>query len=500
MTGSGCRGGWAALAGLAMLLAVSGGCRRAVPPHRNLVIVLVDTLRSDHLPSYGYERQTAPTLAALAAAGTQLQGYAVSSWTKPSVATLLTGLAPQRHQAQRRSDALPAAAPYLPEILAGRGWTTAAVFANPNSGPEVGFGRGFATVRNLETPGKVDGRLVTTAALELRPELRPPYFLWVHYVDPHDPYRPVRPWSDDGDGAAGGEAARRYIQPRGGQRQRLLRPHNLARLRDQYDGEIAEVDREIGRLLAGLRQRGLLRDTLVVVTSDHGEEFGDHGAFLHGRTLYQEVLEVPLIFWSGSARLLSRPAPGRGPHPAPRAEHGAAPAAAPGRAGSRPFHQLDFLPTMLAALGVPVPPGLDGEPRWAALQRGGPTAAEELHFHLDMDRRAGLAVIRPPHKAVWWNGRPPVLLFDLATDPRESSSLGEGQPEILENLLRTTFLYHNRLAAAALDREAITPDGDLARRLAALGYLGGAGGGGRDPRLLPPLLDAEALAVSVGRR
>ncbi|HEX2224774.1 MAG TPA: sulfatase-like hydrolase/transferase, partial [Thermoanaerobaculia bacterium] len=164
------------------------GCGGRAPRFDNLVVVMVDTLRSDHLPSYGYERDTAPYLTRLADEGIQLQGYAVTSWTKPSVASLLTGLHPQRHQAISRSDRLPPEAPYLPEILAGEGMRTAAYIGNLNAGRKWGFDRGFHSFDQANGARKMDGSRVTTRALDLARGLQPPYFLFVHYVDPHDPY------------------------------------------------------------------------------------------------------------------------------------------------------------------------------------------------------------------------------------------------------------------------------------------------------------------------
>ncbi|MCB1034650.1 MAG: sulfatase-like hydrolase/transferase, partial [Acidobacteria bacterium] len=182
---------------LALACLVGCGPREPATPHyENLVVVLVDTLRSDHLPSYGYERDTAPYLAELAAEGIQVQGYSASSWTKASVGTLLTGLYPQRHQAISRSDSLPAEVPYLPQVLAGHGFSTAAYVGNKNVGWAFGFERGYSEFYQYRPASKVDAPVVTDRSLSLADGLEPPFFLYAHYVDPHDPYKPAEDWPD----------------------------------------------------------------------------------------------------------------------------------------------------------------------------------------------------------------------------------------------------------------------------------------------------------------
>ncbi|HEX2642295.1 MAG TPA: sulfatase [Thermoanaerobaculia bacterium] len=431
-----------ALLGLAALaLLVLEGCRQA-PKFDNVVVVLVDTLRSDHLPSYGYERDTAPYLARLAAEGIQLQGYAVTSWTKPSVATLLTGLEPQRHQAISRSDKLPPEAPYLPEILAGQGVDTAAFVGNLNVGQKWGFDRGFRRFEQWNGLHKVDGPRVTERALQVAKGLQPPYFLFVHYVDPHDPYRPRQPWG--GARPAGG-----YVQP-----QRLEgrpeppTPGELQGLRDQYDGEIREVDREIERLVKELTARGLMERTLLVVTADHGEEFGEHGGLTHGHTLYEEVLRVPFLLWSRQGL----------PH----------------RKSSQTFYLLDFAPTMIEAMGKKVPPGLDGIPRWAETVAARPQGDRELFFHLDLEGNGALALISPHAKKLVHTSRPPFSrLTDLVKDPREQTPPQEPGRETEETmeLLQRLAIHHNHLADGALERRTTDLDPRLRRSLAALGYL-----------------------------
>ncbi len=195
--------------------------RREPPRFTNLVLIVIDTLRSDHLASYGYDRATAPFLDRLAREGIQLQGVAASSWTKPAVATLLTGLHPQRHRANTSADRLAPSLPFLPEILQRHGFSTVGYTANWFTGPSFGFDRGFDTFlevwppeplragmyRNPASPDKPHATWATDSALELARDLEPPFFLSVHYLDPHDPYTPAAAWGDES--ASAGD----FVQP-----------------------------------------------------------------------------------------------------------------------------------------------------------------------------------------------------------------------------------------------------------------------------------------------
>ncbi len=425
------------------------GGATAPPPHfRNLVVVMVDTLRADHLPSYGYERDTAPFLARLAVEGVQFDGYSASSWTRPSIATLLTGASPQRHQVIGRVDFLSSELPYLPAILSEHGYSTAAYVGNLNASRKWGFGRGFAHYRQTRpTSNKDDAARVNAAASELIEAVSPPFFLWLHYVDPHAPYEPELAW-----GEQEGTPLDRY-QPRRLTGAERSSPVILDRMRDQYDGEILELDRALEALFEMLDERALLDSTLVVVTSDHGEEFGEHGDLTHGRSLYQEVIHVPLLFW---------------------ARNGVQRSAHPGR-----FHQIDFLPTVLEALDVPGVDGLSGTSRWSSVHSAAePADQSDYFFHLDLDGRGMLGLLQDTHDVE----RKLVLeiepggetlhasQFDLDQDP------GERQPLPPDPALSARLIeQHNREGRLSGGRqeEILDPVRDKAVRaqLEALGYL-----------------------------
>ncbi len=444
-------------------------CTAEPPPtYGNLVVLLVDTLRADHLPTYGYARETAPTLARLAREGRALRGYAASSWTKPSVATLLTGQTPQTHQAIERADSLPPDVPYLPELLQQRGFATAAFMGNLNVGRKLGFGRGFDHYAQARGSRKIDARTVNRRSRALLDALEPPYFFYVHYVDPHDPYEPRVPWGASAAADAEPADPSTVVQPHRLLRKGLLpTPDERQGMIDRYDAEILEADRAIGDLLADLESRGLLDDTLVVLTSDHGEEFAEHGRLMHGRSLFEEVIEVPLIFWAKDA--------------------GAWPSGSSSEAMPR-MHQLDVAATALEALGL-ADHSLGGSPRWTqVLQRIAPS--EDLFFHLDLDGVGALAQIRGDLKLIHENRRPATQLFDLARDPDERAPLvGAAAASPGRELYRTLLRHHNAQADTAVAQQAAPVDAETLEALQALGYLE------RGPReeATPPALDGRSV-------
>jgi hypothetical protein len=357
------------------------------------------------------------------------------------VATILTGLYPPRHGAFGEHDRLSPALPYLPAILAAAGRHTGAVVGMANVGATFGFDRGYAEFAGFRA-AKPDARAIVERVTRMLPRLAPPFFLYVHLVDPHDPYAPEKPW-----GRAPGEG-RPYVQPQWFEvRGEMLGAAALARMRDQYDGEIAEMDAQIAVLLARLDAAGLLDDTLVAFTADHGEEFGEHGGLRHGRTLFEESLRVPFVLWARSGL--------------------------PARAGREPFHLVDFTPTVLDALGVPAPPGLDGRSRWRELVTGDLRPSGPLFFHLDLGEHAALAILDPPYKLIVGNPLRRSRLLRVGRDPAEPRRM-VGAPALRARLTDALFEWvvaesRQRPAPGAVD---VPPD--VISRLEKLGYLRGS--------------------------
>lgn len=263
----------------------------------NLVLVTVDGLRADLQPWEGGGKSLTPNLARLAARGlTFTQARSTAPWTRPSVASMFTGLSPFSHgvDSERVSASLPAGVPTIAATLRSHGYATDALSANPHLHPAYGLPAGFANAM-VEMQ---DGDELTRHLLRLLEE-RPfdPFFIFTFYMDTHAPWVD-RPQYRDADrieapvrdvrrlGAASGRQERGETEPT---------EEEVAKLRALYEENVRYVDAQIGALLAGLERMHLERETIVVVTADHGEAFGEHGDFFHGWNVYDELSHVPLI-------------------------------------------------------------------------------------------------------------------------------------------------------------------------------------------------------------
>ncbi len=408
------------------------------PP--NILFILVDTLRHDHLTPYGYTRHdTTPEIKRqLADPGLVVEdAYSQAPWTLPSVISFMTG----RHPGELvGSDLAAFGIPEDVEPLAARmtrlGYHTGGFVGNPTLHAGAGFGRGFRTY--YAPPADVQWLLrhaddVNRHAVPwLRAFQRRPFFLYVHYIDPHDPYENP----DMIEGRAffmpgyTGSVAGSWIHGIYNGRLKLPDPErDIPYIEALYDGEIRYVDRHIGALLGAL-DPDVLKNTLIVLTADHGEELHDHGGWKHGQTLYEEQIHVPLIFrWDGRIKAGTR------------------------LAGT--VRLLDLLPTLSAAVGGKADPGWDGVDLLPALTGRGelprrPAFAEGLSGG---PLRA--AAVLDGRKLILFNREEPFRpadslqeylwrvdldrlgraeLYDLAKDPGERRDLAETDPQGMDRL------------------------------------------------------------------
>jgi len=292
------------------LVAATEVDRRPAADGPSLLMIVVDTLRRDRLSLYGYERQTSPNLDSLAA-GAAVFDLAISSssWTMPATASLLTGLYPTEHGVND-GQSLDWRLETLAELLQERGFTTAAVIANPVVGKAEGFDQGFEHFVHL--PWARAGTVSSAVESLLDDVAGQRSFVYVHYIDPHDPYAAPEPWGSTWTGAASNTITEKPVFEKlvkgvnFGVSAPAVDPADLAFLRDRYDGEIRYLDHELASLLGRLAERGFLDEAILVITSDHGEGFLDHGRLKHGLDLYDESIRVPLI-----VRAPGRLAPGR---------------------------------------------------------------------------------------------------------------------------------------------------------------------------------------------
>jgi arylsulfatase A-like enzyme len=450
-----------------------------------ILLLVVDTLRADHLPAYGYEDGHTPNLDAFAREAVRFEhAYANASWTRPSFATILTGSYPSRHQTMAKSASLPEAIVTLPEALARAGYVTAGVVTNYNVAPFFRFDQGFDRYRYLEpafvlgaddtaakllfiqfarqqiekieelASGPRPGRAYRDAAevnraiaaeLDRMPEDRP-FFLFAGYMDPHDPYFPH---ADTPRGNVGGVAFSRAANQRP---DLALAP----RLRALYDGEITFWDRHFGELLEDLRRRGLYDRATIIVTSDHGEEFGEHGGFWHGTTLYDEQVHVPLF-----VKL-------------PMGQYG-------GTTRREWVQHVDLMPTVLRLAGADVPEGVQGHDVFDRSVTRDEVFAEESH---EGNVLRSLRVRRGPSelKLITANegnprGLQPVELYRVDLDPGERVNLEGELTWEREHLARRLEGAGDRASVGRVEREDVAVRGEDEARLRALGYAGGAEAG-----------------------
>jgi arylsulfatase A-like enzyme/uncharacterized membrane protein YbhN (UPF0104 family) len=449
--------------------------RKPAPPAEagDVLFIVVDTLRADHLPLWGYAKGKTPHLDAFAADAVRFdQAFANASWTRPSFASMFTGRYPANHQTTRKSDSLPEEIVTLAEALQGAGYATHGVVTNYNVAPFFNFHQGFDEYRFLE-PEFVLGASDTAAKLLFvqllrqrietfrakRGQVEPgsayrdaehvnaellrfldqkpkrPFYLFAGYMDPHDPYYP-HPY----DGTGYSRAAHQKPDPEDADEMRAL-----------YDGEITFWDEHFGKLVAELKRRGLYDDLTIVITSDHGEEFMDHGGFWHGTTLYDEQVRVPLLL------------------KLPRGERG----------GSVIHHwveSIDIMPTLLERNGVAVPKGVQGKDLF---EPSSTVFAEEDH---EGNVLRALRMLRGGSelKVIEANpenprGLQPYEMFRMDQDPGELVNLARDDGETLgvavTNLERRA--KETRVGAARRQELNVSADPAAMQKLRALGYAGG---------------------------
>jgi len=456
----------------------------------DILFIVVDTLRADHLPCYGYARGKTPALDRFAQDAVRFDAaFANASWTRPSFASLLTGRYPKSHRIMSKNDALPDELVTLPEVLRDHGYSTLGVVTNHNVAPFYNFHQGFDSYQYLEPdyvlgasdtsaklllvqalrnqleklrersgrvePGTAyqDAPTVNRAVMRLLDQLptapnppvgssrsadhsrRPPFFAFVAYMDPHDPY-----YAHPYDGTGYARAA--HLAPK---------PEEAAYLIRLYDGEITFWDEHFGALLDYLKQRGLYDDLTIVVTSDHGEEFADHGGFWHGTTLYDEVLHVPL--------LIKLPA---------QAQRG-------GSVHAPPVQSIDLMPSLLSWAQLSIPPAVQGQDLFSPHDS---TFAEESQ---EGNVLSSLRLLRAGEtlKLIHANpgnprGLAPVELYQVDRDPLEQVNVAGEQPELL-SLTRDALNAQAQAAErghAAKSRVSVALDEIARERLRALGYAG----------------------------
>jgi len=398
----------------------------------NVILVVVDALRADHLSAYGYPRATSPNLDALALSGVLCESmYCAAIPTQPAFTTLHTGQEPITHGilAHGGRAELARKTPMLAEVFLSAGYTTCAIDNLMRERPW--FGRGFEYVidpslRRILHLGVTCEELNARAVPWLRAHAAEPFLLFIHYWDTHTPYTPPDRdrnfFASDGDPTdpsnrsleewwrhpMGVLARDTWLQTPAG---RITDAEYLVSL---YDAEIHHVDRGIAELLATVDELGLSDRTLVAVTGDHGESMTEHGVFFEHHGLYETTVHVPFIArWRGHLP--------------------------PGRRLSQHFQHHDVAPTLLEAAGLRPPPAMEGRSRWRTLTGEASGPGREAMVMVESTCQAKWALRAGRHKLILarapdFYGTPPRELYDLEADPAETANLAAREPALADAL------------------------------------------------------------------
>lgn len=477
------------------------GCAQETLPPPSIVLITIDTLRADHLGCYGYERARTPHLDALAEGGVLFENaHTVSNNTLPSHASILTGRYPHSIGIPRNSFPLAPEEATLATILQAAGYETAAFVSASALASPLGLARGFDLydetfgVREMDQEQR-RAEATTDAVLEwldrqtTGSRAETPFFLWIHYFDPHYPYTPPEPYDriygEDYSGPADGSME--YLCTIWGLGTAPVPPGpaDIQRMIDLYDGEIAYLDAQLGRLFRFLDESGLRSSTMTVVTSDHGESLDEHEYYFnHGLYLYEPSLHVPLIVQQPGGPPQGGQADGAGG--ATDGTHG------PRRVATQ-VQTFDIFPTVLKAVGLnvaetvhgldltplltgamdgrqrPPRPGPDpeadpGRRRYSYAESCRPWEVEQANPDAYRNLMKAHALIEGPWKLVATPYRGTTELYHLGRDPEETVNLAGQQSQRVSEMWQELRSWREGSLPGG------PPDPENIERLRSLGY------------------------------
>jgi arylsulfatase A-like enzyme len=442
-------------------------------PLRNVLLISLDSLRADHVGAYGYGRDTSPNFDRFAKEGVLFRNaIATSSWTLPTHLTMFTGRSQLSHGVVVDTRVLPESIPTLGEIFHEAGYATAGFVSGPYCGPQYGYGRGMDTYLDLsaefggkgaEARGAILSPKINEMGLDWLERLdgKQPFFLFLHYFDIHYDYVPPAPYDamfdPDYTGTMDGTKFIERHDVHAG-----MDPRDLEHIVALYDGEIRFTDFHVGKVLDRLREKGLLDSTVVLILSDHGEEFFEHGNKGHHRTVYEEAVRVPFALRLPGGVHARKEIPAQ-------------------------VSTMDVFPTLLDAAGFTLPSDLEGESLAAWL--GGKESTREAVFSDFYDKKGfNLQVARrtPERKTIQHFNRithpkkGPFEEYDLAADPVEKRNLarsglspsGVDSVAVMTRWLDEQWRAYRAFEAAAGGRGSVEIDEETRQKLKSLGYVG----------------------------
>jgi arylsulfatase A-like enzyme len=446
----------------------------------NIVLITIDTLRADHLSCYGYERETSPHIDKIAERSYVFKNViAPSSWTSPSMVSLFTSVYPINHgvvhgfvkdkqivNQEVFSDKLIT----LAEILQSRGYTTFGVASNLHLCEEYGFARGFDYFKCLPFyPAPAVNKTVALWEKEIKKAEK--FFLWLHYFDPHHPYSPRKPWIN----AYTSEDLTRELGLYGKSKEELFslipkfnqKTEALSNLIALYDSEINFVDSYIGRII---KKYGFDRNTFLIITSDHGEEFLDHGKLDHGHNLHRETITVPLIVKLPQQKT--------------------------GQIISQQVSLLDIMPSILNVLDIPSSEQILGKPLLAPndhvrklpdrmffseLQKGNNNMKailtdewKYIHNHKGTIEKLYdwvKSILFEDWRFLFSYEDPVEGLYNRKKDPYEQQNLIKENPSVSATLKGQLLQWVNNAHNYPAEKITVSPSQELLEKLKALGYI-----------------------------
>ena len=417
-------------------------CGPPPDPRPNVLLIVVDTLRADHLGYAGYAGDPTPNIDALARRSIDFErAYAPAAWTRPSIASILTGLDPLSHGANRIDNALRPQIETLAETFSTAGYATGGVVSNVHLLESVGFRQGFEhwNEEHARDHLYVSSEQVTDAAIAILDDLKnepEPWFLFVHYFDPHYAYIDHGDYDDAPTATAlvTGEESMRSLKEKAPR----MTPRDLAVLIGRYDEEIRLTDAGIGRLLERLEESGAANSTVTLFTSDHGEEFGERDAIGHS-TLYDEVIRVPLLL--------------------------SVPGGLEARQIDDPVSLVSVAPTLLELADISFDPARFDAGSLAPWTEADPPPMDTAPIFSEIFKKH--SVTQGRFKLMRDEETGEVALYDLDRDPRETRDLSGTKPRAYERLTRLLLERRKTRRAPAATYET---DPAMREQLRELGY------------------------------
>jgi arylsulfatase A-like enzyme len=430
----------------------------------NIIILVIDCLRKDHVSCYGYNRETTPTIDSLAQTGWVFeQAYTNAAWTKPAIASVFTSLYPNIHGVVNPKNSLPDGLLTMAEMLKNAGYTTH-FFNGGNSfiRKEFNFHQGFDTYhyRSLRSKTAVD--ITDDFLKQITNAPKAKFFAYLHYMDAHAPY------NKNEYNSYFTKNKNEYFQPGSDSSKvktirSLTQTNTLAQEDKQYlialyDGQIRFIDTNIKRIIAYLQQENLFKDTLFIITADHGEEFWEHSNFEHGHTLYNELIHIPLIIAGANTKQANI---------------------------QTPVSLIDLLPTVIEAAGVSADTStLQGRSLLHLIAQAEDAAQVPIFATGTYYGDEKYCLIKDNQKVILNTGNTEKKfsligsssevefeLYDLSKDPAEKDNQIDDRPAIASQLKNILRQFKDQRSPYQQIESAIIIDDSLQEQLRALGYL-----------------------------